>query len=61
MILLRRGLRTQTLESSFELDVDGRFQSAADKERHHCLAPWRPPIDVFETAANLWFGPRLAV
>jgi HSP20 family protein len=53
MILLRRGLRAQTLESSFELDVMVDFGQRPARSRHQCLAPWRPPIDVFETGGGL--------
>ncbi len=53
MILLRRGLRAQTLESSFELDVMVDFGQQPTKGRRQCLAPWRPPIDVFETDNGL--------
>ena len=53
MILLRRGLRTQTLESSFELDVTVDFGQQSARSRPQCLAPWRPPIDVFETGVGL--------
>src|SRR5215213_2921892 len=53
MILLRRGLRTQTVESSFELDVMVDFGRQPTTSRQRCLAPWRPPIDVFETGTGL--------
>ena len=53
MILLRRGLRTQTVESSFELDVMVDFNQQPARSRHQCLGPWRPPIDVFETGNGL--------
>jgi HSP20 family molecular chaperone IbpA len=53
MILLRRGLRTQTLDSSFELDVIVDVSHQVTRRRHRCLAPWRPPIDVFETGNGL--------
>jgi len=53
MILLRRGLRTQTVESSFELDVLVDFSRQPTTSRQRCLAPWRPPIDVFETGNGL--------
>jgi HSP20 family protein len=53
MILLRRGLRTQTLESSFELDVMVDFIQRPTRSRRQCPAPWRPPIDVFETGNGL--------
>jgi HSP20 family protein len=53
MILLRRGLRTQTLESNFEVDVMIDFGLQPERSRHQCPAPWRPPIDVFETGSGL--------
>jgi HSP20 family protein len=53
MILLRRGLRAPTLESSFELDVMVDFGQQPARSRHQCHAPWRPPIDVFETGSGL--------
>jgi HSP20 family protein len=53
MILLRRGLRMQTVESSFELDVLVDFSRQSTTSRQRCLAPWRPPIDVFETGNGL--------
>ena len=53
MILLRRGLRTQTLESSFELDVVLDFGQQPTRSPRQCNAPWRPPIDVFETDNGL--------
>jgi HSP20 family protein len=53
MILLRRGLRTQTLESSFELDVLLDVGQQASRNLRRCNAPWRPPIDVFETTDGL--------
>ena len=53
MILLRRGLRTQTLESSFELDVMLDFGPQSTRSLRQCDAPWRPPIEVFETGNGL--------
>ena len=53
MILLRRGLRTQTLESSFELDVVLDFGQQPTRSLRQCNTPWRPPIDVFETDNGL--------
>ena len=53
MILLRRGLRTQTLESSFEVDVMLDFGQQSTRSPRQCNAPWRPPIDVFETHTGL--------
>ncbi len=29
------------------------FRQAPARSRHQCLAPWRPPIDVFETRSGL--------
>jgi HSP20 family molecular chaperone IbpA len=53
MILFRRGLRTQTLESNFEFDVMIDFGQQPTRTRHQCPVPWRPPIDVFETGNGL--------
>ena len=53
MILLRRGRQTHTLGSSTEVDVMVDFGQEPTRNRHQCLAPWRPPIDVFETCSGL--------
>jgi HSP20 family protein len=53
MILLRRGRQTHPLEPSFEIDVMVDFRQASTRSRQQCLAPWRPPIDVFETGSGL--------
>ena len=53
MILMRRGRQTQTLESSFEIDVMVDFGQGPTRSRHQCHRPWRPPIDVFETGSGL--------
>jgi HSP20 family protein len=53
MILLRRGRQTHTLGSSTEVDVMVDFGQVPTRSRHRCLAPWRPPIDVFETSSGL--------
>ena len=53
MILLRRGRQTHALESSFEIDIMVEFGEASSRNRHRCLGPWRPPIDVFETGGGL--------
>ena len=53
MILMRRGRQTQTVESGFEIDVMVDFGQAPTRRRQHCLRPWRPPIDVFETDSGL--------
>jgi HSP20 family protein len=53
MILLRRGLRAHTLESSFELDVMLDLGQQPTRSLRQRSAPWRPPIDVFETDNGL--------
>jgi HSP20 family molecular chaperone IbpA len=53
MILWRGGRHADALESRFEFDVIVDFGLAPMRERGHRVAPWRPPIDVFETAAGL--------
>jgi HSP20 family molecular chaperone IbpA len=53
MILLRRGRQTHGLESGLEFDVMVDFRQAPVRSTHPCLGPWRPPIDVFETARGL--------
>ena len=53
MILLRRGRQTHTLESSSPIDVMVSFGQGPTWTHHQCHAPWRPPIDVFETASGL--------
>jgi HSP20 family protein len=53
MILLRRGLRAHTLESSFELDVMLDVGQQPTRGLRQRGSPWRPPIDVFETDNGL--------
>jgi HSP20 family protein len=53
MILLRRGRLTPSFGSSNEVDVMVDFGQAPARNRNHCRAPWRPPIDVFETSTGL--------
>jgi len=53
MILLRGGRHTNALESSFEIDLVIDYGQAPTRGRHRRLAPWRPPIDVFETGGAL--------
>jgi HSP20 family molecular chaperone IbpA len=53
MIVLRRGRQSHTLEPTFEIDVMVDFGEAPTRSRHRCLAPWRPPLDVFETLSGL--------
>jgi HSP20 family molecular chaperone IbpA len=53
MIVLRRGRQSHTLEPTFEIDVMVDFGEAPTRSRHRCLAPWRPPLDVFETVSGL--------
>jgi HSP20 family protein len=53
MMLLRGGRQSNALESGFEVDVIVDFGQAPTRGHHERLAPWRPPIDVFETEGAL--------
>lgn len=53
MILLRRGRPAPPAGSSFEIDVTFDLGPASRQRRQECIAPWRPPIEVFETEADL--------
>jgi HSP20 family molecular chaperone IbpA len=53
MILLRRGRPASQSGSSFEVDVTFDLGPASRQQRQECTSPWRPPIEVFETAADL--------
>ncbi len=53
MILLQGGRLTDARESRVEIDVIFDFDQAPIRGRHQRLAPWRPPIDVFETGGAL--------
>ncbi len=52
MILLRRGRQAQTIGSTSDVDVLFEFSHVYHR-RPECYAPWRPPIEVFETEQNL--------
>lgn len=52
MILLRRGRQAPPVVSI--LDVDLAFDlGPTERHRRECFAPWRPPIEVFETERDL--------
>jgi len=53
MILLWGGPHANALESSFQIDVVVDLGQATTRGRHRRLAPWSPPIDVFETGKGL--------
>ncbi len=53
MILLRRGRPAPPAGSSFEIDVTFDLGPASRQQRQECISPWRPPIEVFETEADL--------
>jgi len=53
MILLQGGRLTDARESRVEIDVVFDFDQTPIRGRHQRLAPWRPPIDVFETGGAL--------
>src|SRR5688500_19912722 len=50
---MRRGRLTHTMESSTEVDVLVDFRPTPRRGRYQCNAPWRPPVDVFETGNGL--------
>lgn len=52
MILLRRGRQASPVGSSLDFDITFDL-SPALRQRQECFAPWRPPIEVFETDAEL--------
>jgi len=52
-MLLWRGRAAQSIGSNVEIDVTFDLGSALDRRRHACFAPWRPPIEVFETDGEL--------
>ena len=53
MILLRRGRPLQSMESNLGIEVTFDLGSEPGRHRHECFAPWRPPIEVFETNGEL--------
>lgn len=53
MILMRRGHHFQQLGSSADFDVTFEYRRIAQRRRPECAAPWRPPVDVFETEQGL--------
>ncbi len=55
MILLRRGRSMPPVGSSFDIDVTFDLGLALHRQRQECFAPWRPPIEVFETEEALVF------
>jgi HSP20 family protein len=53
MILLRRGRPGALRGSGVEVDVAFDLGPAFRQRRQECATPWRPPIEVFETADGL--------
>jgi HSP20 family molecular chaperone IbpA len=53
MIGLRRGRQVQLQGSSVGIEVAFDLEPASRPERNGCFAPWRPPVEVFETEQNL--------
>lgn len=53
MILLRRGRSVQAIGSNLDIEVTVDLGSALGRQRHERFAPWRPPIEVFETKTEL--------
>ena len=53
MILLRRVRPVRPTRATFDIDIAFDFAQALVRQRQDCLAPWRPPIEVFETEDHL--------
>jgi HSP20 family molecular chaperone IbpA len=53
MILMRRGHHYTQIGSSADFDGTFDYRRIAERRRPECAAPWRPPIDVFETERGL--------
>lgn len=53
MILLRRGRPSLSTISTFDIDVTLDLGPVVQRRRSECFAPWRPPIEVFETDDEL--------
>ena len=53
MILFRRGRPSQSMPSNVEIDVLLDLGSVYASRRQEHFAPWRPPIEVFETDRDL--------
>lgn len=49
MMLLRRGRHIQQLGSSASFDVTLEYGRIVHRHWAECPAPWRPPVDAFET------------
>lgn len=53
MILLRRVRPARPARSTFDIDIAFDLAQALVRQRQECVAPWRPPVEVFETADHL--------
>lgn len=53
MILLRRVRPARPAGSSFDIDLTFDLGQALARQRRECLAPWRPPVEVYETEREL--------
>jgi len=53
MILFRRGSQIHSIGTDLEIDVTFDLGPQPGRHRRECLAPWRPPIEVFETHGEL--------
>ena len=60
MILVRRGHPLQSVGSTGQVDVTIELGPAFTAPRYERFAPWRPPIEVFETASELVVRAELA-
>lgn len=52
-MLLHRERPIQAAGSHLEIEMTLDFGPLQGRPRHECFAPWRPPIEVFETKTDL--------
>jgi HSP20 family molecular chaperone IbpA len=53
MLLLRRSRPARSVASNVEIEMTFDLEPEHGRRRHDCKAPWRPPIEVFETGESL--------
>ncbi len=53
MILLRRVRPARPARSTVDIEMAFDIAQALVRQRQECAAPWRPPLEVFETEGHL--------
>ncbi len=53
MILLRRVRPARPARSTVDIEIAFDIAQALVRQRQECVAPWRPPVEVFETQDHL--------